>query len=205
MDCSGGRNRSTSRLLREPCRQRKSDGRNNWQIARTQNRVEARSLDEAMLDQAITAFAMMPQPQDPPEQSEALSHYMAGVGFIAKTDVFLQFEVQAYGSFLAAATAIFRLYRDDMGDRFPTDVPGFLSFIKIDEAFKSKARGHNRPIRFTKLAARRYHSRRGRRDQECLRRFVQACAQQSRSSQSQWPRVEPAKRSSIYSPGLSGP
>jgi AbiV family abortive infection protein len=87
-------------------------------------------LEEAMLDQALGAFAMMPQPQDPPEQSEALSNYMAAIGFIAKTDVFLQFELQAYGAFLAAAKAIFRLYRDDMGDKFPTDIASLQNIIR---------------------------------------------------------------------------
>ena len=95
-------------------------------------------LDEAILDRAITAFAMMPQPYDPPEASEALSHYMTGVGYIAKTDVFLQFEVQAYGAFLSAARSALRLYHDDLGEEFPADMTALLSSLNADDPFKKK-------------------------------------------------------------------
>jgi AbiV family abortive infection protein len=71
-------------------------------------------LDEAILNQVINVFAMMPQPYDPPESSEALFHYMTGIALLAKTDVFLQFEVQSYGAFSSAARAALRLYRDDL-------------------------------------------------------------------------------------------
>jgi AbiV family abortive infection protein len=95
-------------------------------------------LDEVILDRAITAFAMMPQPYEPPEASEALNHYMTGVGLIAKTDVFLQFEMQAYGAFLSSAKVALRLYREDLGEQFPTDIPALLSSLSIDDAFKKK-------------------------------------------------------------------
>jgi AbiV family abortive infection protein len=95
-------------------------------------------LDEEILDRAITAFAMMPQPYEPPEASEALNHYMTGVGLIAKTDVFLQFEVQAYGAFLSSAKAALRLYREDLGEQFPSDLPALISTLNIDDAFKKK-------------------------------------------------------------------
>jgi hypothetical protein len=95
-------------------------------------------LDEAILDQVISAFAMMPQPYEPPENSEALNHYMAGIALLAKTDVFLQFEAQSYGAFLSAAKAALRLYRDDLGTEFPVDISALLSFLTVDEAFKKK-------------------------------------------------------------------
>jgi AbiV family abortive infection protein len=95
-------------------------------------------LDEAILDQVINAFAMMPQPYDPPESSEALNHYISGVGLIAKTDVFLQFEVQSYGAFLAAAKATLGLYRDDLGTEFPPEMSALLSVLSVDDSFKKK-------------------------------------------------------------------
>lgn len=95
-------------------------------------------LDEAILDQAINAFAMMPQPYDPPESSEALNHYMAGIALLAKTDVFLQFEAQSYGAFLSAAKAALRLYRDDLGQDFPIDILALLSSLNVDDGFKKK-------------------------------------------------------------------
>jgi len=95
-------------------------------------------LDEATLNQVISAFAMMPQPYDPPEKSEALNHYMGGIALLAKTDVFIQFEVQAYGAFLTAAKTALRLYRADLGEEFPTDITALLSSFNLDEAFKKK-------------------------------------------------------------------
>jgi AbiV family abortive infection protein len=95
-------------------------------------------LDETILDQVINAFAMMPQPYEPPENSEALNHYMAGIALLAKTDVFLQFEVQSYGAFLSAAKIALRLYRDDLGAEFPFDILALLSSLSVDDAFKKK-------------------------------------------------------------------
>ena len=95
-------------------------------------------LDEAILDQVINAFAMMPQPYEPPENSEALNHYMAGIALLAKTDVFTQFEVQSYGAFISAAKAALRLYRDDLGTEFPIDIFALLSSLTVDDAFKKK-------------------------------------------------------------------
>lgn len=95
-------------------------------------------LDEAILDQVINAFAMMPQPYEPPENSEAITHYIAGIALIAKTDVFIQFEVQSYGAFLSAAKATLRLYRDDFGTEFPIDILALLSSLAVDDAFKKK-------------------------------------------------------------------
>jgi AbiV family abortive infection protein len=95
-------------------------------------------LDEAILDQVINAFAMMPQPYDPPESNEALNHYIAGIGLIAKTDVFLQFEGQSYGAFLSAAKAALRLHRGDLGQDFPSDIFALLPSLNVDDAFKKK-------------------------------------------------------------------
>jgi AbiV family abortive infection protein len=95
-------------------------------------------LDEAILDQVISVFAMMPQPYEPSQISEAVGHYLAGIALLAKTDVFLQFEAQSYGAFLSAAKAALRLYRDDLGTEFPADISALLSFLTVDEAFKKK-------------------------------------------------------------------
>lgn len=95
-------------------------------------------LDEAILDQVIGAFAMMAQPYDPPAANEPINQYVAGIGLLAKTDVFLQFEVQSYGAFLAAAKAALHVYRDDLGADFPVDIPTFLSFLNVDDAFRTK-------------------------------------------------------------------
>jgi len=95
-------------------------------------------LDTEILDQAMALFSMMPQPNEPPDNSEALANYLAGVGLLAKTDVFLQFELQSYGAFLASAKAALRLYRNDLGPEFPADVQDLLSFLNVDNAFKKK-------------------------------------------------------------------
>jgi AbiV family abortive infection protein len=95
-------------------------------------------LDEAILDHVLGAFAAMPQPYDPPESSEALNHYMSGIALLAKTDVFLQFELQSYGAFLSAAKTALRLYRNDLGSEFPIDILALLSALTTDDAFKQK-------------------------------------------------------------------
>lgn len=59
------------------------------------------ALDVHLLNRIIFCFAMMPKP-DERDKHEPFSHYLTGIGLMAKTDVFLQFEVQAYGAFLSA-------------------------------------------------------------------------------------------------------
>jgi len=95
-------------------------------------------LDEATLDRAMALFSAMPQPHEPPEQSEALSHYMTGVAMIAKTDVFLQFEVQSYGAFLSCIKSALRLYRTELADELPPDLPSLMASLNADDPFKTK-------------------------------------------------------------------
>src|SRR5450759_4642332 len=66
-------------------------------------------LDAETLDRVVVAFVAMPKPDDRAKH-EPFNHYLTGVGYLAKTDVFLQFEFQAYGAFLASLTAALRLY-----------------------------------------------------------------------------------------------
>jgi hypothetical protein len=63
-------------------------------------------LDESVLHRAMVVFTVMPQPYDPPEASEPLSHYLTGIALMAKTDVFLQFEIQSYTAFCRPFTLL---------------------------------------------------------------------------------------------------
>jgi AbiV family abortive infection protein len=99
------------------------------------------TLDEAILDRAIALFSAMPQPNEPPEASEALSHYMTGIALMAKTDVFLQFEFQSYGAFLSAVKSTLRMYREELGSEFPADVSTLLASLNVDDPFKQKHAG----------------------------------------------------------------
>ena len=94
-------------------------------------------MDSAILDKVVLAYAMMPQPNDQ-SRNEALNHYLAGVGLLAKTDVFLQFEAQAYAAFVAATCSILSLYHSELGEGFPLQIPELLAFLKLDEAFRQK-------------------------------------------------------------------
>ena len=98
-------------------------------------------LDEALLDQVIAVFAAMPQPYDPPTDSEALNHYMTGITFLAKTDIFFQFEVQSYGAFLAAAQAALRMYRGDLAPDSPADIAALLASLPAADPFRAKHSG----------------------------------------------------------------
>jgi AbiV family abortive infection protein len=98
-------------------------------------------LDEALLDRVINAFAMMPQPYDPRENGEALSHYMTGVALLAKTDVFLQFELQSYAAFVRAVKAALILYREEFGPELPADLNELLGKLPMDDPFRKKHSG----------------------------------------------------------------
>jgi len=60
---------------------------------------------------AISLFSMMPQPYERQEESVPLSHYLTGIALLAKTDVFLQFEIQSYGAFVQSIDSALNLYR----------------------------------------------------------------------------------------------
>jgi hypothetical protein len=95
-------------------------------------------LDEPILDKPVALFTIMPQPFQPREDAEVFSAYMTGIALLAKTDVFLQFEIQSYGSFLAAVKSALRIYRDELGSEFPPDMATLLSSLGSDDAFKKK-------------------------------------------------------------------
>ena len=79
-------------------------------------------LDSETLDRVVVAFVAIPKPDDRAKH-EPFNHYLTGVGYLAKTDVFLQFEFQAYGAFLASLTAALRIYRPDLGPDFAVAYP----------------------------------------------------------------------------------
>lgn len=60
------------------------------------------------------------------------------VAYLAKTDVFLQFEIQAYGAFLASLAAALRIYRADLGSDFAVAFSQIMAELTADEAFQKK-------------------------------------------------------------------
>jgi AbiV family abortive infection protein len=99
------------------------------------------ALDRATLDRVILCFAMMPPPDDRPKH-EPFSHYLTGVALLAKTDVFLQFEVQAYGAFYASLSRAAVIYGDQAGDEeFGLTFSRIVGEMTGDEVFKAKHSG----------------------------------------------------------------
>jgi len=94
-------------------------------------------LDSETLDRVVVAFVAMPKPDDRAKH-EPFNHYLTGVGYLAKTDVFLQFEFQAYGAFLASLTAALRIYRPDLGPDFAVAYPLMMAELTVDDAFRNK-------------------------------------------------------------------
>ena len=94
-------------------------------------------LDSDTLDRVVLAFVGMPQPDDRAKH-EPFNHYLTGVAYIAKTDVFLQFEIQAYGAFLASLTAALRIYRPDLNPDFTLAFSQIMTDLTADEAFQKK-------------------------------------------------------------------
>lgn len=73
------------------------------------------TLDNAILQRVMLFFAMMPNPNDR-SKHEPFNHYLTGLALLAKTDIFLQFEAQSYGAFLAAFKSGTLLYGDRTGE-----------------------------------------------------------------------------------------
>jgi AbiV family abortive infection protein len=94
-------------------------------------------LDSDTLDRVVVAFVAMPQPDDRLKH-EPFNHYLTGVAYLAKTDVFLQFEIQAYGAFLASLAAALRIYRADLGHDFAVAFSRIMAELTADEAFQKK-------------------------------------------------------------------
>ena len=94
-------------------------------------------LDSDTLDRVVVAFVSLPQPDDRANH-EPFNHYLTGVAFLAKTDVFLQFEVQAYGAFLASLTAALQIYRPDFGPDFAVAFSRIMAELTADERFQKK-------------------------------------------------------------------
>jgi len=95
-------------------------------------------LDSAALDRVLLCFAMMPQPDDR-EAHVPFNHYMAGVALLAKTDVFMQFESQSYGAFMAALKSGMRQYGDQSPEEeFDMAFRRFTSSVTSDDAFVTK-------------------------------------------------------------------
>ena len=66
------------------------------------------------------------------------NHYLTGVAYLAKTDVFLQFEIQAYGAFRASLAAALRIYRADLAPDFTVAFSQIMAELTADESFKKK-------------------------------------------------------------------
>jgi AbiV family abortive infection protein len=94
-------------------------------------------LDSETLDRVVVVFVGLPKPNDRANH-EPFNHYLTGVGYLAKTDVFLQFEFQAYGSFLASLTAALRMYRPDLGSDFVAAYSMMIGELTVDDAFRKK-------------------------------------------------------------------
>jgi hypothetical protein len=60
------------------------------------------------------------------------------VACLAKTDVFLQFEIQAYGAFLASLAAALRIHRADLGPEFTVAFSQIMAELNADEVFHKK-------------------------------------------------------------------
>jgi AbiV family abortive infection protein len=96
-------------------------------------------LDEGVLNRAMNLFAVMPRPYDIPEENEPLSHYMTGIALLAKTDVFLQFELQSYGAFVYAVDSAIKLYQPQLTEGLkPIDVDSLLASLDKDDPVKIK-------------------------------------------------------------------
>jgi AbiV family abortive infection protein len=94
-------------------------------------------LDSDTLDRVVVAFVTMPQPDDRAKH-EPFTHYLTGVAYLAKTDVFLQFEIQAYGAFLASLMAALRIYRPDLEADFAVAFSQIMAELTADEVLQKK-------------------------------------------------------------------
>jgi AbiV family abortive infection protein len=74
------------------------------------------TLDSSILNRIVFCFAMMPRPDDRAHH-EPFNHYLTGLGYIANTDVFQQFETLAYGAFVSALETGTLAYSDRSMDQ----------------------------------------------------------------------------------------
>jgi hypothetical protein len=66
--------------------------------------------------------------RDEPEKHEPFDHYLTGLGFLSKTDIFMQFEANAFEHFYCALKHAMRVCGDwDVGTPFPERFEGFAS------------------------------------------------------------------------------
>jgi AbiV family abortive infection protein len=96
------------------------------------------TLDSHLVNRIIFCFAMMPKP-DERDKHAPFGHYLTGVALMAKTDVFLQFEVQAYGAFLSALDTGTVVYgKRTAADSFEDNLAQSLSGVIDNDAFLDK-------------------------------------------------------------------
>jgi AbiV family abortive infection protein len=96
------------------------------------------TLDSTVLRRVMLFFAMMPHSNDR-SKHEPFSHYLTGVALLAKTDIFLQFEVQSYGAFLAALRSGTLLYGDQTEEEdFESCFDRLSKELISDETFRKK-------------------------------------------------------------------
>jgi AbiV family abortive infection protein len=94
-------------------------------------------LDDSVLDNIVVCFTRLPHDEDPVQQ-EPFANYLIGIAFIAKTDIFLQLEGQAYGAFIAALEAGMRVYQNGSSENFLPDFGTLLSRLTSDDEFRTK-------------------------------------------------------------------
>jgi len=99
-------------------------------------------LDTEALNRVILCFAMLPQPHDDRSKHEPFSHYLTALAFLAKTDVFLQFEIQAY-VLLSPHCRLARLFMDSARkeDDFEAAFERMMNELIPEEAFRKKHLG----------------------------------------------------------------
>ncbi|MBI3521463.1 MAG: AbiV family abortive infection protein [Chloroflexi bacterium] len=69
------------------------------------------ALTQDELARVALCFGALPH-RDEPEKGVAFDHYLTGLGFLAKTDVFMQFEANAFEHFYLALKEATRIYGD---------------------------------------------------------------------------------------------
>lgn len=95
-------------------------------------------LSDRDLNEAALCFGMLPGPQDK-EQNKIFGRYIEGLAFLSKSDIHLQFEVNAYDGFYKCLKGAMQFYGDwDGQSPFPKRFEQFLSTLNIGEEERKK-------------------------------------------------------------------
>jgi AbiV family abortive infection protein len=83
------------------------------------------ALSQSVLTRVAMCIHALPR-GDEPERHEPFDHYLTGLGFLSKTDIFMQFEANAFEHFYLALKHAMRVYGDwDEGTPFPERFEAF--------------------------------------------------------------------------------